>query len=161
MQFESQNIYNLPKLSSTSKSCQLIQHLRDPSVDINLLQEMGLYWPKVPTQDKWHDRLSGRFHSSLACNYNEPDTSEVLLPGGVGIITGPRLSPTCVERGSDPTRLGRWAWTRMKGVLQRHTTVISAYRPCVPSTPGETTVYEQHARYFGAESRLDFARYSQ
>jgi hypothetical protein len=35
----------------------------------------------------------------------------------------------------------------------RHTTIISAYWPCISSTTGETTVYEQHARYFGAESK--------
>jgi hypothetical protein len=149
---ESQNINNLTERGTTSKSRQLIQRLRDPTTDVHLMQEMGLYWPKVPPQDKWHDRLSGRFHSSLACNINEPTASAVLLPGGVGVVIGPRLSPTCGQKGNDNTGLGRWSWTRMQGMRARHTTIISAYRPCTPSTPGETTAYEQHARYFGAES---------
>jgi hypothetical protein len=59
-----------------------------------------------------------------------------------------------VEKGADDTGLGRWSWTRMRGIQNQHTTFVSAYRPCVPSTttPGETTVHEQHSRYFGAES---------
>jgi hypothetical protein len=151
---ESQNIYNLTELGSTTKSRQFFQRLRNPTTDVHLAQELGLYWPKVPDQDQWHDRITGRFHSSLGYNRTEPHNSNVLLPGGVGVVTGPRLSPACVDKGADDTGLGRWSWTRLRGIHNQHTTIISAYRPCVPSmsTPGETTVHEQHSRYFGAES---------
>ena len=103
---ESHNIYNLTELGSTTKSRQFFHHLRIPTTDVNLVQELGLYWPKVPDQDQWHDRLTGRFHSSIGYNRTEPNHSNVLLPGGVGVVTGPRLSPACAEKGTDATGLG-------------------------------------------------------
>ena len=55
------------------------------------------------------------------------------------------LSPRVIGKGKDPTGLGRWTWTRLRG-KERAVTMISAYRPCKPSTAGIQTVYEQHAR---------------
>ena len=55
------------------------------------------------------------------------------------------LSPRVIGQGKDPTGLGRWTWTRSRG-KERAVTMISAYRPCKPSTAGIQTVYEQHAR---------------
>ena len=55
------------------------------------------------------------------------------------------LSPRVIGKGKDSTGLGRWTWTRLRG-KERAVTMISAYRPCKPSTAGIQTVYEQHTR---------------
>ena len=55
------------------------------------------------------------------------------------------MSPRVIGKGKDPTGLGRWTWTRLRG-KDRAVTMISAYRSCKPSTVGIQTVYEQHAR---------------
>ena len=49
--------------------------------------------------------------------------------------------------GSDPTKLGRWTWTRISGKDGIPTVFVSAYGPC--HNPDEIhTVWSQQARYF-------------
>ena len=55
------------------------------------------------------------------------------------------MAPRMIGQGADIRGLGRWAWTRLQGKAQA-VTVLSAYRPCKPSSSGVQTVYEQHAR---------------
>ena len=49
--------------------------------------------------------------------------------------------------GSDPTKLGRWAWTHIGGKDGIATVFVSAYRPC-HNLDGLHTVWRQQARYF-------------
>ena len=55
------------------------------------------------------------------------------------------MVPRVIGTGNDKRGLGRWAWTRLRG-KDRAITIISAYRPCKPSTSGVQTVYQQHLR---------------
>lgn len=51
-----------------------------------------------------------------------------------------------VEKGSDPSKLGRWTWTRYRGKSNQMLRIITAYRPNNPNGP--FTVYAQHNTYF-------------
>ena len=57
--------------------------------------------------------------------------------------------------GSDPTRLGRWRWVRLRGDSGQSTIVVSAYAPSKPAkNSGPTqaqnlrTVAKKHQSYF-------------
>ena len=49
--------------------------------------------------------------------------------------------------GGDPTKLGRWTWTRIGGKDGITTVFVSAYRPC-HNPNGLHTVWRQQAKYF-------------
>ena len=84
-------------------------------------------------------------HSNLTCNITELEQSIPYQSRGTGIILSYTMAPWVIGKGADTRGLGRWAWTRLQGKAQT-VTILSAYRPCKPSSSGVHTVYEQHAR---------------
>ena len=66
---------------------------------------------------------------------------------GVGLNVDMRTRVTKNGWGSNPTKLGRWTWTRIRGKDGITTVFVLAYRPCHSPT-GIYTVWRQQARYF-------------
>jgi hypothetical protein len=56
-----------------------------------------------------------------------------------------------MEKGLDPSNLGRWAWTRYKGKDNHILRIFVAYRPNPPQGP--FTVYAQHNAFFHSIAR--------
>ena len=142
----SQNIQNIPVEAYKLKSQSIAKELKKKLADVYMWQEVGLCWSKVSKNDTWKSRTQRlHLHSNFAYNNTDIKNSVPYQPGGVGVILTNTLSPRVIGKGTDPTGLGRWAWTRLRG-KERAVTMLSAYRPCKPSTAGIQTVYEQHAR---------------
>ena len=96
--------------------------------------------------DKWKSRTQRlHIHSRFAYNNTDIENSIPYQPGEVGVILKNTMSPRVIGMGKDPTGLGRWTLTRLRG-KDRAVTMFSAYRPCKPSTTGIQTVYEQQAQ---------------
>ena len=122
--------------------------------DRRMWQEIGLYWPKIDENEQWSKRLRGQSHgikSVFVFNSNEHDITSPRQPGGTAIITNTRLSSRFKESGIDSRKLGRWAWIRCGDENRIHTTFISVYRPCLSSSGGCTTTYEQHKRHISPD----------
>ena len=101
---------------------------------------------KSETRDNWRSRTKGLgIHSNLTCNTIELPISSPYEPGGTGVVLSQTMAPHVIRMRKDKVGLGRWAWTRLRG-KERVITIISAYRPCKPSTTGVQTLYVQHAR---------------
>jgi hypothetical protein len=151
----SQNINGLPAHRSHYKSQQIMKTICTGSADLWMIQEVGLCWPLINEADQWNvrTRIKGaRIHSSLGYNKKEIEISEPLQAGGVGVIATNIMTPRCTSKGTDPSGLGRWAWTRIEGTTGFHSRIVSVYRPCTPSQQGAGTVYEQHRRTFPADT---------
>jgi hypothetical protein len=58
-----------------------------------------------------------------------------------------KISHRVCGQGNGNSRLGRWTWTKCKGVNNITFKVIMAYRPCCPTTAGELMAYSQQERY--------------
>ena len=52
-----------------------------------------------------------------------------------------------IQRGQDPSGLGCWIWTLYRGPHDVTLRVIVAYQPCVPSSGGENTAYNQQLQH--------------
>ena len=142
----SQNIQNIPVEAYKLKSQSIAKELKKKLADAYMWQEVGLCWSKVSKNDTWKSRTQRlHLHSNFAYNNTDINNSVPYQPGGVGVILTNTLSPRVIGKGKDSTGLGRWTWTRLRG-KERAVTMLSAYRPCKPSTAGIQTVYEQHAR---------------
>ncbi len=143
-----QNIYNLPEDSRTSKSRQLVDYVVQKDYDCYMMAEIGLNWRKVGVNDRWFERVLGKFKTSrtvLAHNVTELCQSKVLQTGGVGLISTDEVTHRIMSTGKDPTGLGRWCWTRFQGKNGIKVRTISVYRPC--EAPGATTTYQQQLRF--------------
>ena len=142
-----QNIYNLPEDSRTSKSQQLVDYVVQKDYDCYMMAEIGLNWRKVGVNDRWFERVLGKFKTSrtvLAHNVTELCQSKVLQTGGVGLISTDEVTHWIMSTGKDPTGLGRWCWTCFQGKNGIKVRTISVYRPC--EAPGATTTYQQQLR---------------
>ena len=139
------NVNCLSANSQDTKSRKLIQTIAHKQIDVAMLTEIGLYWPLVPTKDKWYERTRLSFQSSrsiLACNSTEPDRTRINQYGGVAVIAVDDVSHRVVGQGQDSTGLGRWAWMLFEGKQGHKLRVISVYRPV--ESIGPSTVFTQH-----------------
>jgi hypothetical protein len=53
-----------------------------------------------------------------------------------------------IERGKDPSGMGRWVWMRMAGKEGHHVRLVTAYRPC--QSGGISSVFQQQVRVMTA-----------
>ena len=141
------NIQLLPENSRHYKSRQLIDHINNSELDVLLMNEVGLNWKKVSADNQWVERTTGKLYGSKAVfahNTTELALTDTIQYGGVGIIATHELAHRIIDRGYDPTNLGRWAWIRIQGKEGHTTRIATAYRPW--ESPGASTVFHQHAR---------------
>ena len=106
-----QNIHNLPADCRTSKSRQLVDYVVQKDYDCFMMAEIGLNWTKISSNDRWFERISGKFRTSrsvFAHNATELHNSKVLQPGGVGLMSTDDVTHRIRATGNDPTGLGRW-----------------------------------------------------
>ena len=123
--------------------------------DILLFAEHGLYPPALEPQHQMHDRMcmmnKGTF-TRLSYNTNDgPDTLWNQY-GGTGITLNKDMRARKAKDsvGGDPTKLGRWTWTKICGKDDLTSIFVLAYRPC-RNRDGLRTVWNQQARYFKEE----------
>jgi hypothetical protein len=106
------NVNRLPLSRSADKSKKLISSISNKQLDLALITKVGLCWRLVKTNDQWHERMRESFQaarSELAFNKTEPDLTELVQFGGVGIMAVDDVSHRVVGQGQDATGLGRWA----------------------------------------------------
>jgi hypothetical protein len=144
-----QNIQVLPESARHYKSRQLVNHLREGKYDLVMLNEVGLSWNKLDAADQWDDHvLIGGLHDSTAIfsyNTQEPTLLAKMQYGGVGIIAMAEAKHMIIDRGYDPSGMGRWAWRRMEGKEGHHMRFVTAYCPCQQSGSA-SSVFQQQAR---------------
>jgi hypothetical protein len=112
------NIQPLPENSRHYKSRQLIHHIIQAELDLLMMNEVGLNWKAVPSDNQWVERTTGRLHDSKAVfahNTTKPALTDTIQYGGVGIVVTKELANCLVSTAKDPTNLGRWAWIRKQG----------------------------------------------
>jgi hypothetical protein len=117
-----------------------------------MFMETGTDFRKLP-EEMGLDLLLGDSDCRVTTANNVTEPSARTQHGGVASILFPRLAGFCLDRGKDPTGLGRYQWTTV-GTADRKTRIITAYRPIKPSQKKRTgergwyTVWSQYRRYF-------------
>ena len=99
-------------------------------------------------KDRWHERTRAMWKKSKSVRaHNVTDiTKEIKQPGGVISFTKGSSVSSVTTWGKDE-KLGRWAWTTLKGKNNILTTIITGYRPC-KNLKDDNSTYNQHLRYF-------------
>lgn len=148
-----QNINLLPTSARHYKSRQLANHIREGDYDIWMMNEIGLYWPKIDPPDQWEERIFGSLQDSTAVfayNAQEPSVSEPIQYGGTGMVGTAEIKCRLQDRGRDPSGMGRWVWMRLTGKDGHHVLFVTAYRPCQSGGAGST--FQQHSRAMALQS---------
>ena len=146
-----QNCGRRPRYRTSKKSTDGSLAMSAGKYNVLLYAEHGLYEPALEPQHQMHDRMcvmnKGTFtRLSYNTNDNDPKWNQY---GGTGITLNADMRARKEKDGvgSDPTKLGRWTWTKICGKGDITTVFVSAYRPC-HNPDGLHTVWSQQARYF-------------
>jgi hypothetical protein len=153
----SQNIRLLPEVATTGRSRRVVNTISNTEADVFTMTEPTLFWPLVSTENKWFERIVGKFRSHRAlfgCNTTEPTKTGLQQYGGVGLVAVDETATRSREAGKDPSGLGRWVWMRFQGRNNHITRVVSVYRPC-RAAGKELSVWQQHVRYFRGVQEQD------
>ena len=139
----------MPKDKNQEKNKSIQEAIDRTHTDIIGMTETNLRWNKLPQQHQWIERTKGVWESShhtIGHNTRDIGQSE-FQPGGCITLSLGSACHRAESKGIDPTKLGRWTWTRYKGINGITLRVITAYRPCNITGAGPSTVHSQHQRY--------------
>jgi len=118
----------------------------DYDIDIFGFTEANKCWDLLPENKRLPNQTKGWWENSqwsVSYNRTEKNTG-VHQPGGVSILCINQIAHRTVRPGDDPSGLGRWCWSRIRGPGGFFLRVISMYRPCFSNGP--LTTYQQQVR---------------
>lgn len=151
-----QNINGLPAKKDKQKNTHILETVNGFETDIFAASEVNKYWPNIPADHRPQHRFRGWWENShIGFAYNSTfRQKQASQPGGNMIITTGHAA-TRVKGGktnNDPSGLGRWCSTPIRGKNGMSLRIVSAYRPSNKIAKRNTT-YSQHIRYFNQISR--------
>ena len=146
------NVNGLRKDMWKEKNNSLRNFLHQRGANLVALQEINLHWNKLDSSEQWHERSTGWWEggqcSSIAFNVNDPLASATQPRGCMAISSG-LTKRRIIQKGIDERNLGRWAWIKFQGKMNRTVRFISA-RQC-GSNVGLSTIFSQQRSYFDKE----------
>jgi hypothetical protein len=140
----------LPMTTDNPKNKIIYNTITNKQINIIGLAETNRCWHKLKEKDRWKNRTRGWWESShcvFGYNMKDGDIASAFQPGGTTLISINNSSHRVISSGRDSSGLGRWTWTLYRGKHNVTLRIITAYRPCKPSTPGPNTTYSQHQQY--------------
>eukprot|EP00978_Attheya_sp_CCMP212_P035971 scaffold159859_cov85-Attheya_sp.AAC.1 len=100
------------------------------------MTELNRHWRNLPAEDHLHERFNGTWetlHSINAYKIRERPDSDWQV-GGTAMLSINQAAHRMVVSGREPSRLGRWVWTRQIGKGGLHLRIATVYRPCKNTT---------------------------
>jgi hypothetical protein len=140
-----QNINGLP-INNNLKSETLIQVIQDYNFSYFGIQEINIHERLLPPSQKWKRKFP-YIHTQSATNQHSPSLRRI-LHGGTAHFLDSDFSLRQIDHGQDPTNLGRWIWTLLRGRQGIQVRIISGYRPIEDNTNRPYTVFSQQEHYF-------------
>ena len=134
-----QNCGPQPQYKTNKKAMDGARAMAAGKYDILLFAEHDLYGPALEPKHQMHDRMcvmNKGTMTRLSYNTNNGTGTRWNQYGGTGFTINADMRARVTQNGwgNDPTKLGRWAWTRIRGKDGIATVFVSAYRPC--QSPG-------------------------
>ena len=140
-----QNTRGVPKHSCDPLNHAWSSRLSAYGADVALLSEVNANWSQVPHDDSLATRCK-QYWTTTRCQvaWNKfNDSPSTHLQGGTANILIGNVSHRSTLSGSDPSGLGRWSWSLLRGPDGLKIVVVSAYAP--PKTRfSSNTVAGQH-----------------
>ena len=138
---------------------QLRHLIKEYEVDVTSFVETQVDW-RHANKNRQFDVLFGlgkERRSVAACNrtvtrkYSCRDQA-----GGVAMMTMGKMSANVKKVDSDPSKLGRYCWTKLGGA-GKTTYVMTVYMPCNKKNAKtkKKTVWDQHDTYYTSQGILD------
>ena len=135
--------------ANTPKDTQIRTLINCTEADMVLIQEENTNYDELPKNLHPNERFRGSFQDHrcvTAHNIHAEQGNGSTLPGGTSIRVINNLVRKIEQFSVDPSGLGRWCSTRIRGKRGMMLSVFSAYRPCT-NNRDKNSVYNQHSIY--------------
>ena len=110
------NVDNIPQIKAHRDNEKLFNDIKKHELDVVLMQEVGVYWNKVPWEDTFQARLNEYFERGQTRSKMSANTTDLSenprQRGGTGIMTHGKMTHYSMGAGSD--KLGRWTWPSLE-----------------------------------------------
>ena len=138
-----------------TKIDKLIRYMKQWKVDISCLSEVCIDWsesaPKIVTQEltkPYNQQACWTVSSSnirVGSNFKPGGTATLCMNSCVGRI---------VERDTDPSKMGRWSYIKLRGSNNTSVIIVTSYRVGKRTgSPGPTTSWAQRSTILKATDR--------
>ena len=137
------NIHGIPKTTAHPKNLNIYENITNYNFDIIGLTETNCYWPSMPEENRWNERIRTWWNKSKAsfAYLKHPILPDLHQPGGAMCVALNNTTNSVIQSGSDAS-MGRWSWMILRGKHDVKTIVLTVYRPC-KNSKGYNTVYSQ------------------
>ncbi len=107
----------LPHYNTHHKNVEFRQLTNNLEVNVLGYVETNLNWQKIPTEHRLGECMltCWEHHHLVVAQNNNDETNSKQQWGGLSIISINQVANRSFEIKKDPTKLGKWAWTRYKG----------------------------------------------
>ena len=125
---------------------QLCQHLQEVGVDIISLTETNVHWKRPHVTNNFKKILQDTCpEDSIGTCTSESNISwnSDYKPGGTAMISLNKITSATINKGEDPSGLGRWTFMKILGKNNSRTTIFNMYRPCnspIDTVGGSTVI---------------------
>lgn len=125
-----------------------LQETHDKGIALAGLPETNFNWNDYRNRQHFQDSLRRLWeHSTFATSASSEPFASNYQPGGTCTMVLGSWTNRMIDRGSDPSGLGRWSWVTLRGKSSIKITFITCYRVCDQrSYAGERTAYSQQHR---------------
>ena len=139
------NVGRLPLSKENEKNRDLFQWMRELKADIILLSELGINWRNMNNTNNWYARTKEEFQriSAVTAHNTHERSKNQMQWGGTAIVATNNTASRVIQKGTDTSGLGRWAWIRLQGREERKIRCVSIYSPSKYSR-GPLSVWQQH-----------------
>ena len=151
--------YNyITDINAPTKVDSLIRQMKIWDIDIVNLAEVCIAWEKqVPRQVVQQITKQYDCTGCWTVASSQIDLGGFIKPGGAGILAMSNVNGKIRDRGTDPWKMGRWAFNLFSGPKQgKQLLVVSGYRTGArTSTPGVKTAWSQQQTMLLQQARTE------
>ena len=112
---------------------QLCLTLKEKRVDIVCMTETNVHWKRAHVYHSFRQTLKdARPKRKISFCTSELDIkwNSDCKPGGTTMFTLDNVSSVVLQKGHDPSGMGRWTFITILGKNNSRTTIFTMYRPC-------------------------------
>ena len=134
-----------PTVWNNKKLAKIKKTTRDLKADITLYQELGVNWSMVKKHQTLYELLRSEVPTKVSTAHNIHERNSQHQWGGTGIAAFDSVAAKAVDKGADPTEMGRWAWMKWDNGVQP-LLMVTAYQPNKSDVTHPSSVYQQQSR---------------
>ena len=127
---------------------QLCVTLKAKGVDLVCLTETNVHWERSHVYHKFRQTLKEAWPKSkisFCTSESNIKWNSDSKPGGTAMFALNNISSAVLQKGQDPSGMGRWTFITILGKNNTRTSIFTMYRPCKGNiaTIGDTTIIKQ------------------